>query len=118
MIQTTATLHRLCPALPRAGTVVLHMKEEFTDVFATDGSKGGGKAAYGVPSMMTEERRRDENVESREEVETRMAEGMYGGALPNGWGVTEAEMAAVIKALQIAMKGLRLGQGEIWPGQR
>ena len=57
------------------------------------------KAAYGVwegPSMMTEEKRRDENVESREEVETRMAEGMYGGALPDGWGVTEAEMAAVI----------------------
>ena len=30
-------------------------------------------------------------MESREEVETRMAEGMYGGALPNGWGVTEAD---------------------------
>jgi ribonuclease HI len=29
---------------------------------------------------------------------------VYGGALPEGWGVTEAEMAAVIRALQIALE--------------
>ena len=29
-------------------TVALHIKERFTDVFATDGSKSGTRTAYGV----------------------------------------------------------------------
>ena len=86
-------------------TIALHIKERFTEVFATDGSKKGNKAAYGVwegPDAVAEERMREGGAESEEEIERRIAAGMYGGALPEGWGVTEAEMAAVIRALQVA----------------
>ena len=86
-------------------------------MFATDGSKSGRKAAYGVwegPDAVTEARKREGGAESEEEIEERMAKGMYGGRLPDGWGVTEAEMAAVIRALQIA-RDRDTGEG---PGRR
>ena len=88
-------------------TVALHLQEGFTDVFATDGSKSKTRAAYGVwegPAQVKDERAGSGETESADEVEERMAAGMYGGALPEGWGVTEAEMAAVIRALQIALE--------------
>ena len=88
-------------------TVALHLQEGFTDVFATDGSKSKTRAAYGVwegPAQVTNERASSGETESADEVEERMAAGMYGGALPEGWGVTEAEMAAVVRALQIALE--------------
>ena len=97
-------------------TVALHLRDRFTDVFATDGSMGGGRAAYGVwagPARVVEGRGTDDE-ESEEEVEIRMRAGMVGGALPAGWGVTEAEMAAVIRALQIA-RDKDTGDG---PGRR
>ena len=87
-------------------TIALHVKERFTDVFATDGSKNGTRAAYGVwegPAVVPEARVEEGRGESEEEIERRMAAGMHGGALPRGWGVTEAEMAAVVRALQIAL---------------
>ena len=86
-------------------TLALHIKERFTDVFATDGSKKGDRAAYGVwegPGAVSPERRQEGGAEDVVELERRMAAGMHGGKLPTGWGVTEAEMAAVIRALQIA----------------
>ena len=63
-------------------TVALHLKEQFTDVFATDGSKSGVKAAYGVwegPGALTDERVGEGRAEEEEEVEARMAMGVCTG---------------------------------------
>ena len=66
-------------------TVALHIQEIFTDVFATDGSKKGKDAAYGGWEGMaraTEDMEQNGEEKDREEIEKRIAAGMFGGALP------------------------------------
>ena len=87
-------------------TVALHLTDKYTDVYATDGSKKGTKAAYGVwagPGVLDIESVKGlERAETEEEVRGRVAAGMMGGRLPEGWDVTDAELAGVLRALMTA----------------
>jgi hypothetical protein len=79
-------------------TIALHLERKFTDAMATDGIKAGNRAAYGVwegPAGMDgtwEEKRKHDTGE-------RIAAGMTGGRLPDGYDVLDAELAAIVVAL-------------------
>ena len=97
-------------------TVALHLTDGFTDVYATDGSKKGSRAAYGVwagPGVLMDEAvRRQERAEAEDAVRARVAQGRMGGRLPDGWDVTDAELAGILRALQAARGNDTEGGGE------
>ena len=81
-------------------TLALHLERKFTDVMATDGSKAGRKAAYGVWEGPAERQVAWGAHETESDRAARVAAGIEGGRLPDGYDVLDAELAAIVAAME------------------
>ena len=78
----------------------LHTLHHFTNVYSTDGSKKGRRAAYGVwggiqEVKVWEEKRGGKRGRAEREAREAIGKGMHGGRLPDGWDVMDAELFAI-----------------------
>ena len=80
-------------------TIALHLERNFTDVMATDGSKAGRRAAWGLWEGPAPRTGGWAAPEPHAGTAARVVAGMAGGRLPDGYDVMDAEMAAIVAAL-------------------
>ena len=83
-------------------TIALHLERNFTDVMATDGSKAGRRAAWGLWEGPAPRDGGWAAPETHAGTAARVAAGMAGGRLPDGYDVMDAELAAIVAALEKA----------------